>query len=284
MISESIRTILKDFILDLVGTFPELTNNNEILNIVTKPDGSEESYEYLFEGFEKVATIHMIDIIQENEDLFKTPCELLPGIDFSTLWHDNISDTTKQSIWKYLKLLILNVIGMDDMEEKIKTAFSGKDKPTLPNLDEFATGKLGTLAKEIMHDTLGDDPEKSEEVFKDMMKDPKKLFSLMHTVGDKVTDKISSGQLKESELLEEATNMMSKLKEIPGMENYAKMFGKNSMGATQSKISESLKRAKMAERMREKLQKKQAEEPVLPVVTPKKKKKKKKKAKEAKEE
>ena len=35
----------------------------------------------------------------------------LPGFNFSKLWIDDVSDNTKDTIWKYLQLILFNIIG-----------------------------------------------------------------------------------------------------------------------------------------------------------------------------
>jgi hypothetical protein len=141
---------------------------------------------------------------------------------------------------------------------------------------------LGALAKEIAKETLGDQNE--ADAFQNLMSEPKKLFSLVHSVGDKLDKKIKSGDLKESELIEEATEMFEKIKDMPCMKQFEAMFGKMNPKATQSKINEHLKKAKTKERLREKLKARTAEkEPEVkcpevkePTEKPKKKNKKKK--------
>jgi hypothetical protein len=228
-----------------------------------------------------------MNIINENEVMFESECILFPEVDFKNLWNENITEKTKNIIWKYLKLIVFIVLGhlnMDDnfanllqgmdlnkSVEDIKTAFES-DKP---NLDGFMDGKLGSLAKEIAEETIGDVGD--AEMLQDMMKDPSKLLSLMSSVGDKLDKRIKSGELKESELISEASDLFSKMKDMPAMKQFEGMFKNMNMGATQAKMNENLKRAKMKERLREKLNaRKVTEIPVPTEVKPKKKKKNKK--------
>jgi hypothetical protein len=144
---------------------------------------------------------------------------------------------------------------MDDM----KNMFEGKEGLE-KELEGMMDGKIGKLAKEIAEETMG-----KEEDFKNMMKDPSSLFSLASTIGDKIDKKIKSGDLKESELIEEAAMMFQKIKGMPGMSQFESMFqqfGKVDLNAMQSKIDEQIKRAKTKERLQEKLKKRQ------PVETP----------------
>ena len=55
------------------------------------------------------------------------------------------------------------------------------------------------------------------DVFKRLIHNPTKLLGLVKNVGSKLDEKIKAGDMKESELLEEASEMMKKMKNMPGM-------------------------------------------------------------------
>ena len=113
-----------------------------------------------------------------------------------------------------------------------------------------------------------------EEDFKNMMKDPSSLFSLASTIGDKIDKKIKSGDLKESELIEEAAMMFQKIKGMPGMSQFEAMFqGKMNTSGMKNKMDQQLKKAKMKERLQQKLAKKEPK-PEIEKVEPDKPKKK----------
>ena len=161
-------------------------------------------------------------------------------------------------------------------------AASGTDAPgfsdTLPNADELHEhlngllgGKLGALAKEIADETAADlevdlaNVKSTSDVFQKLLKDPKKLFGLVHSVGSKIDKKIKAGDIKESELIEEATEMLKKMKEMPGMSGMDQMFknmagggGKVDFKAMQNQLSGNLRNAKQKERMLAKLKERQA--------------------------
>ena len=50
------------------------------------------------------------DILYQNEEIFNDKLELLPNIDFSKLWKEDITDATKATIWKYLQLILFSII------------------------------------------------------------------------------------------------------------------------------------------------------------------------------
>lgn len=291
MIPPNFLKVVKDFITDLIGTFPELQDNPVLSSIYKEEDAD---YQSLFDTIISVFPEHVMNIINENEVMFEKPCILFPGVDFKNLWNENITEKTKNIIWKYLKLILFIVLGNLNMDENFKKLIQGMDlnksveeikkafesNEDMKNLDGFMDGKLGSLAKEIAQETIGDVGD--AEMFQDMMKDPSKLFSLMSSVGDKLDKKIKAGDIKESELISEASDLFSKMKDMPGMKQFEGMFKNMNMGATQAKMDENLKRAKMKERLREKLFERQKEkekekEKETEVNTKKKKKKKNKK-------
>jgi len=98
------------------------------------------------------------------------------------------------------------------------------------------------------------------DVFSSLLKDPSKLMSMIKNVGSKLDDKIKSGEIKESELLEEASEMMKKMKTMPGMENMQSLLSKMGLGgkgkinhtAMQAQMDRNIKQAKQKEKMRNK--------------------------------
>lgn len=77
----------------------KLVSNNEVI----------ELYKYCLSIYPE----RFFDIIYQNEDIFSDEdieTQFLPGIEFSQLWKQNISDNTKQVIWKYLQITLLCVI------------------------------------------------------------------------------------------------------------------------------------------------------------------------------
>jgi hypothetical protein len=135
-------------------------------------------------------------------------------------------------------------------------------------------GKLGQLAREIAEETAADlnadfdGATDMKDVFQKLVKNPTKLMGLVKTVGDKLDSKIKSGDLKESELIAEASEMMNKMKNMPGMGNIQSMLskmgmgdlagmagmggGKVNMGAMQANLDQRMKLEKTKERIRAK--------------------------------
>jgi hypothetical protein len=137
-------------------------------------------------------------------------------------------------------------------------------------------GKLGKLAKEIAEETANDFGEDFDnvtdpnDIFQKLVNDPSKMMNLVKSVSEKLDTKIKSGQLKETEIVSEATNLMNQMKNMPGMNNIQSMLskmgvsglgnlgnlaglgGKVNTGAMGANLNNKMKMAKTKERIRAK--------------------------------
>jgi hypothetical protein len=168
--------------------------------------------------------------------------------------------------------------GLDDDEMPGGFKF---DRNSMPNPEDIHghlkglfEGKIGTLAQELADeisqdfgDILGgsdeDQPTNTQDVLKKMMKNPKKIMDLMKTVSGKLDEKMKNGDISKDEIMKEATEWMSKMKDMGGTDQFNEMFknltksmgglGKN-MKIDQNAISRMTKTQAMKERMRNKLE------------------------------
>lgn len=324
------KKIIYDFSQDILKTYPELEGKlNEDICAILNNKCDDEALHRMYHYCEHVYPERFFDILYQNDEIFDDDdinTQFLPDLDFKPLWKENISDNTRQSIWKYLQLVLFTIVtslsneesfgdtakmfeainhdefknkleetisGMQEMfEEKINESSKEEDNgdsvpqqqhqpPNLPNpndIHEHVTGmmdgKLGKLAKEIAEETAKDlnidmsDGQSVDGVFKNLFKQPTKLMSLVKNVGGKLDEKLKSGDIKESELLEEASDIMKKMKDMPGLGNLKDMFskmgmnipkGKMDLNAMKNNIDRNMKNAKQKERMQEKLYRRQME-------------------------
>ncbi len=302
--------VINDLYKDIKTTFPE-----EDL----KPLENEEDYLELYNYCKLIYPKHFFNILYKNEDIFKENedeseenyLNFLPNINFKKLWNSNITDKTREIIWKYLQLILFLVVNSGDSENMFGEAselfqaidqneFKSKLEKTIGEMNEMFNneedtsgieipsaedmhshinglldGKLGALAKEIAEQTAKDlqgslnETDNVDDVFKNLLKDPTSLMKLIRTIGKKLDDKFKSGELKESELLEEASDMLEKMKKVPGMKNIDELLkkmgmpggvgkmasgGKIDLGAMKNNLNKNLKNAKMRERMLQKLE------------------------------
>jgi NADP-dependent 3-hydroxy acid dehydrogenase YdfG len=354
-IPDEFKSVIVDFIRDIRTTFPEyeevVQTFSEIVSaetIAITPEQCVTLYEYSRDVYPP----RFFDLLYKNDKMFDDSSinvAFLPGIDFRILWKTDISDNTRDAIWKYLQLIMFSIInnvsdagsfgdtaklfeaidegelknkleeviesmngmfgagggaggegasgdaggGEGSAEEFMKRFMSGSEGASgdgagaaggasggMPNPDSIhqhlsglLNGKIGTLAKEIAEETAKDlDIDMTSEssvkgVFQQLFKNPGKLSGLVKTVGEKLDKKLKSGELKESEIMQEASDLMSKMKSMPGMGNIASMLSQMGMpmpdglkgnakvnvGAMQSQLQRNIRQAKMRERMVKKL-------------------------------
>lgn len=279
-ITEDFVKVVYDLINDILFAFPEFKQGLHLDLHNIKETKDEDSVQSVYEHIKRVFPERFFDILYKNEDMFSNSeinTEFLPGIDFKDLWKADISDNTKDTIWKYLQIILFSVIGKvdshesfgdaaklfeaineDELKKKLEETMNnlqnmmGEDGPIdvsginldqLPKPDDIQDhisglldGKLGKLAKEIAAETAAElniDAENAtsvNDVFTNLFKNPGKLMSLVQNVGGKLDSKIKSGEIKESELMQEASQLLSKMKDIPGMGDIQSLMKKMGMG------------------------------------------------------
>ena len=339
VIPQEFTKVIKDFVNDLRNTFPEYETfiskwwkDKEYYNYIENEDDRNEAYEksvsnsinLLFSFCQKKLPQRFFDILYQNEDIFKEDSiidtEFLPKIHFKNLWQCDISKNTRDTIWKYLQLIMFSIIGTienkeafgdtakmfeaingDEFKEKLQETMaqmqglfdtsgnstegigSGINMENIPDAEQIHNhitgmldGKLGQLAREIAEDAAAnlnvdfEDATDMKDVFQKLITNPTKLMGLVQKVGDKLDTKMKSGELKESELIAEATEIMNRMKNMPGMDNIqamlskmgmggmadmasmAGMGGKINMGAMEAQLNNKMKIAKTKERIKAK--------------------------------
>lgn len=238
-----------------------------------------------------------VDIFQEDSEV---NTEFLPGIVFKQLWNTNISDHTKSTIWKYLQLVLFAVmpslrngsdfgsaeklfehIDENELKSKLDETIQGmstmfeSSNASPPSVDEMHShlnsvmqSRIGRLAMELAEETAHElnldlnNMSSTKDVFKQMMSNPRKLMSLATKIGSKIDDKIKSGELSETELMNESMEMLKQMKSMPGMENMQHLMqmlggkgGKLDINAMQNAMQQQMKNMKVKDRLRNKCNK-----------------------------
>jgi len=338
------KKIISDFVADIVTVFPE---HSEACAAVYNMDTAE-----VFKHCKRTYAPQFFNILYRNDTvLFAEPIELLPGLNFKALWETpDVSDATKEAVWKYLQLVMFSVVSdlsdtstfgdaaklfeaidesvlkskLEEVMEQMQGMFKDEEGggtaasasahndeessdangsfPLPPGMDPNSMhehlngllgGKIGNLAKEIAEETAAElnlnpeDEASAQSVFQNLFKNPGKLMGIVKSVGQKLDAKLKSGEIKESEIMQEASELMNKMKKMPGVNNVAdllkKMGGmsgmgdmgdiakmaasmglggkgaKFNMGAMQSHLNQNMKSAQTRERMQQKLEQRKAE-------------------------
>ena len=114
---------IRQFADDLCTTFPEYSET--IAQWWDRSNEGQPNYELIKNYCRDVYPPFFMDIIYQNEAIFAPDAEqsvfFLPNIDFKTIWNDNISDTTKETIWKYLQLIAITIMGEVQNTEDLDT-------------------------------------------------------------------------------------------------------------------------------------------------------------------
>jgi hypothetical protein len=367
-IPDEFKKVIFEFLSDISNTFPEYKNTLSLFldsngintsNAESKSESESESdtqkvVQILYEYCSKVYPERFFDILYKNEKIFdpnsndyaNVNTHFLPNIDFKMLWNtEGISNATRETIWKYLQLILMTIItniedrksfgdaanlfeaiNEDELRNKLEETiqqmynmFQGEQKDPSENttsesgseefnffdwaknvnknedgnaaepnsnaesihdhISHILNGKIGKLAKEIAEETAKDVDFNTEfggengenldfkNVFQKMFKNPGKLMSLVKNVGSKLDQKFKSGEIKESELMQEASDLLGKMKGMPGMNNLADMLNKMGMGgmmggggkskvnigAMQSHLQRNMKLSQTKERLQQKL-------------------------------
>ena len=217
-----------------------------------------------------------------------TPLCILPEVDFVKIWKaEGLSDSIRATIWKYLQLMVLAVVAdmedgksfgdaaplfeaidVEEFKTKLEEMVAGmadmgvNGDEALPSpeglkdhIDKILGGKLGMLAKEIAEETadelgITDAADKPPmDTFKRLFKDPAKLLQLVKSIGGKLDAKIKSGEIKEAELLGEATELLKNMGSMPGMSHLKDLFAKQA-GVDLSKVDPKVMESRMKTSMR----------------------------------
>ena len=112
MMPEKFPSIMIDFVEDLNTTFPEYKSLWWVYSKDTTPDGWKDLYQYCLTVYPE----RFFDILYQNEELFSDESthntNFLPNVEFKRLFRcEGVSDSTKNSLWKYLQLILFTVIG-----------------------------------------------------------------------------------------------------------------------------------------------------------------------------
>ncbi|ADX06284.1 hypothetical protein 162300216 [Organic Lake phycodnavirus 2] len=118
-------------------------------------------------------------------------------------------------------------------------------------MDKMMNGKIGEIAKEIAQETSNDFGN-PEDFMNSIMKDPSKMMGLVKNVGSKLEGKLKNSDLKEEDMMKEASDIMNQMKDMPGLNDMMKNIDMKGM---MNKMEQVQKQNDTKERMRKKMQK-----------------------------
>ena len=227
------------------------------------------------------------ETIQQMYNMFETNADNAETTDSTSGTGTDASGDKKKPSFNFFDWAKdLGAEGEEGAKDSSSSSSSANAESIHEHISNILNGKIGKLAKEIAEETAKDvdfdmdfdetkgDNVNFQNVFQKMFKNPGKLMGLVKSVGSKLDQKFKSGEIKESELMQEASDLLSKMKSMPGMSNLTDMLnkmgmggmggmgnmggmggggGKMNFGAMQSQLQRNMKVTKMKERMQQKL-------------------------------
>jgi len=243
-------TLFKGFINDILKVFPEhnecITKNYsdilELDNLIIDENNT-------IKGFLDLIDNNSDNITNKNSDMFTEDLFLIKEISMKTIWESDVSDKTKDNIWKYLQSFCLINITMNSNDKinevlkSIETKEKIKDKKTLNDIKKIK--KINENLKNT------EENEKDEDEVKDEVKDegnlneinnimdntqignlakeitgslnldnmgedglndfmkPENMMNIFQTINSTLTEKMSNNELDGNALLGEASGLMN---------------------------------------------------------------------------
>ena len=188
--------IMKEFISDINNTFSDITNDsiekNLYMSYINNFDTSKINFDnldnlhtidnkfiecnrYLFEYCKKVYPEKFFDILYQNEDIFnqEDPLMFLPDIDFKMLYFNTTSKNTRDTIWKYLQIILFNIITSINSAEALgdnaklfeainSDEFKNKIFETMKNMENLFNIDLSNQSQEDISNNMNN----FENIFK----------------------------------------------------------------------------------------------------------------------
>ena len=162
-VPEEFTKVIKDFVGDLRITFPEyeplinkwwkakdsfnnIDDEEERSKVITLSETT--STKLLFTFCKKKLPPRFFDILYQSDEMFNedstVDTEFLPHIHFKNLWKFDITQKTRDIIWKYLQLILFSIVG--SLENKEAFGDSAKLFDAI-NQEDFKTKLQETLSK-----------------------------------------------------------------------------------------------------------------------------------------
>jgi hypothetical protein len=173
-----------------------------------------------------------------------------------------------------------NIPGMDSFKKTFDFKNMSKNMPNPEELNDHLKGlfdgKIGKIAKEMAEEITQDltgilgedysDVKTTQDIFKKLIKNPKKMIDLVKNIGSKLEKKMKSGELNQEEIMKEATDIFGKMKGMGGedgdfneiIKNLMKNMGGLGKNAKFNKgaMNTMMKKHSYMEKMKMKLEKK----------------------------
>jgi len=178
-------------------------------------------------------TMNLFDGIEEGE-LQKKLSETISGLTdfFKNIDSENPSEDANRDNMDNAE----TTSDIPNMEDAFKNVF--ESMPDASGIHEHLKGlfdgKIGKLAKELAEEMSGDfmnmfgeeggEMKNTQDIFKKLMKNPKKIMEIMKTVGAKLEAKMKDGDISKEDIMKEASELMGKMKGMGNGKEFQEMM------------------------------------------------------------
>ena len=277
---EKFNATLNDFTKDLEKVLDTETKGaigQDCIDKISKKPDCTEFLDYYYSQAQDVG----IELSEKNEIVFSKEITLIQGFDFHRIWNSELTDSTRDNIWKYLHTMYLyadnynrntslaevmkqyksasdkehlevdkqtqimygilgNLCGNQLSKKSTalkkgkksrrgkkgrgKSKSGGKNDFSLPDTGIFG-GEIGKLATEIAGeiDTSSLDLENPGEMMKGLlsgnMSEESPMIKLVQQISGKIQNKLSTGDVNEMDLFNEAQGVIKTMGDSNGGES-----------------------------------------------------------------
>ena len=223
--SDRFRALLLKFLAELQQTFPEhRTSIQAYLRDVHDIQDKDLAVKFTkgLQAFSKA-------IQSRDESMFARKAVLFGDIDMSTICTPDVSPVTKKAVWQYLQLLLVMgtmITTKPDSKEtdEVKSILDDlkKSSPdTDPKASSSSTDSPTSFIEDLAKDIAGElklpeniDHSNPMQLLQALLSGSGGLGNIMTKVGEKLKDKLETGELNEQVLRNETAGLMDKMSKM----------------------------------------------------------------------
>jgi len=216
--------VFKSFVSDITKVFPEYDTiiNDTYGTLIQLDTCIIEEQELLQEFLERV---HLLNkrITNKDETMFEDDPLILTNISFKTIWSNNISYKTKETIWKYLQTFCLLSINHKSNKELQEALTNLSDNKTI----EITDKRVASDVKKIKKMTQNIQEPIAEEVKQPCKDNPMDQMEQMMNSSEigKIAQQVSESLDIESMLGADTGNPMDMIQKLMSGDAMSKIMG-----------------------------------------------------------
>lgn len=232
--TDNSKKLLKSFVLDIVKVFPEYEKrlSKSYSKILNEEDDCDDILVNFFENVDEISK----QLSENDFTIFEKDPIILDNVSFKLIWGSNISNETRNNVWRYLQTFCVYKInskqGKEDVEDvlnSIKQNEKVSDKGTLKNM-KMLKKLTESLNSNVVMELLSEKKGEAQPDIKDVKMDDKNIKGM-----EDILENSSIGKIAKE--VSEELNIESMIGEGGGIENL--MNGENIMNIFKS-ISEKI--------------------------------------------